>query len=514
MKDMPVTGNPMPHTSRPLASAIVRTDWQARAIASILTTVLALTSVAPPAKAQIKSGEESVIRMNGSSTIGSKMALELATAWARQHKIPSVRVEAGNDTDEYTVIGQTAESAQTMRVFVQSKGTGFGLEPMLRGQIDFWVASRQILESDLEAMRKRGVPNVPTYAQMTQPGIENVIALGAMAVIVNQRNPVPSLTFAQLRDMYAGKVTSWAQVGGPSNLPIGLISPEPTLATADFFCTSVIGNKDTLKCMDSFARLATPRILLMEDVSDAVAANTAGVSFVDFSARRGARPVAVGSDCGAPVEPSQFRIKTDEYPLTRKHYFYISPNRPLSPAAKDFLQLTVGPVGQAAAVAAGLTNLSPAMSDVNYASDRLDTVRDAMDGGRTRIRAGDARAFATATANADRLSITFRFQTGTNDLDSRAEADLGRLVALMQLPNYSQMAVSLIGYSGVAGEYEDDRVLSQDRAEAVRIRLKAAGLQNVTAVGVGPAGAIACNLDPKTTVQNQRVEVWLRKRPM
>ena len=123
-------------------------------------------------------------------------------------------------------------------------------------------------------------------------------------------------------------------------------------------------------------------------------------------------------------------------------------------------------------------------------------------------------AFATATANADRLSITFRFQTGTNDLDSRAEADLGRLVALMQLPNYSQMAVSLIGYSGVAGEYEDDRVLSQDRAEAVRIRLKAAGLQNVTAVGVGPAGAIACNLDPKTTVQNQRVEVWLRKRPM
>jgi phosphate transport system substrate-binding protein len=480
-------------------------------LAAGLAVAFGLAATALPALAQPKQTQETVVRLAGSSTIGTKMALELATAWAKQLKLPAVRIDAGIDADEYEVIAEGAESTRRLRVQVRAKGTGTGLEPLLRGQADFWMASRQVRESDLDAMRKRNVPSVPSLAQMQQPGTENVVGLAALAVVVSPRNPVPSLSYAQLRDIFSGRVTSWAQVGGPSNTPIGLYSPEPVFSTADSFCASIMATGDTQRCIESFPRLAAPRFALMEDLSDAVAGNPAAIGFTDLSLRRSARAVPVGTECGTPVEPSLFRIKTDEYPLSRRLFFYAAPGRQLSPAARDFLQLTLSPAGQTAVAASGLGDLAPGISDANYGSDRLDTSRETMDGGHTRVRASDARAFETATASADRLSITFRFQAGSNNLDSRAEADLGRLIALMQQPNYTASSLTLIGYSGVAGDYAENRTLSRERADAVRDRLIAGGVQSVSSIGVGPAAAVACNLDANTTALNQRVEVWIRK---
>ena len=462
---------------------------------------------APPAAAP----QETVVRLVGAASVGSKMTMTAAMSWAKQQKLSGVRVEPGVDPDEYEVVAEGAESTKRLRVYVKAKGTGFGLEQLLRGEIDFWMAAREIRESDLAKMRKAGVPNVPTLEQMRTPGIENVVALSAMAVVVNQRNPVQQLSYAQLRDIYQGRISSWAQVGGPSNMPIGLYSPEPTLATSDFFCAAVMGLPETLKCLDSFARLAAPRITLMDDISDAVAGNPAGISFVDYGSRRSSKPIALANECGTGIEPSLFRIKTDEYSLTRKHHYYIHPTRPLSPAAKDFLAHVLGPQGQQAAVAAGLADLSPGVADGSYGGDRLDAARETMDGGRTRVRMADVRAFETATSGAERLTITFRFQAGTNALDSRAEADITRLAQFLAQPANVNTTVSLIGFSGSAGDYTENRTLSSERANAVRERLMAAGVTSVNAVGVGPTAAIACNLDPAQAVLNQRVEVWLRR---
>jgi phosphate transport system substrate-binding protein len=480
-------------------------------VAAGIAVVVGLSTIALPLKAQPK-GQESVVRLAGSGTIGAKLALELATGWAKQLKLPGVRIDGGLDPDEYDVIAEGAESTQKMRVQVRAKGTGSGLEPLLRGQADIWMASRPVRESDLDAMRKRNVPNVPTLAQLQQPGVENVIGLAALAIIVNHRNPVPSLSVAQLREIFTGRVTSWAQVGGPSNTPIGIYSPEMGSGGADAFCTTIMGNGDTQKCLDAFPRLASPRFALLEDLSDGVASNPAGISFTDLSLRRSTRPVPLGTECGGSgIDPSLFRIKTDEYPLGRRLFLYTAPSRALSPAGRDFLQFAISPLGQVAVSGSGFADLSPGKADANYAGERQDSVRDALDGGRTRVRAPDVKAFEAAIAGADRISITFRFQSGTNTLDSRAEADVGRLVALMQTPAYSQSSLMLVGYSSTTGDYAENRILSRERAEAVRDRVLASGIQNVSSVGIGPGAAVACNLDPSTGPLNQRVEVWVRK---
>lgn len=467
-------------------------------------------SVAEP-KQSLGQGQEALVRLSGSPTIGGKMALEIATAWAKDNKLPGIRVEDGMDPGDYDVVAEGAESVRRMRVQVRTKTTLSGLEPLLRGQADIWMAARPVKESDLEAMRKRGVPNVPTLAQFQQPGTENVIGLAALAIIVHAHNPVPSLSIAQLRDIFTGKATSWAQVGGPSNLPIGVYSPEVSLVTLEVFCSSVMGNNDPQRCADGFPRLAAPRFAVLEDIPDAVAGNPAGIGFIDLSMRRSARPVALGTDCGTGVEPSVFRIKADEYPLSRRLYLYLAPGRAPTPATKDFLQFALGPVGQGAVTAAGFADLQPGKADPDYGNDRLDNARDAQDGGRTRVRAPDLKAFEQAITGADRLSITFRFQAGTDDLDSRAVADIARLAALMQTPAYKDGAVSLIGFSSATGDYVENRNLSRERANAIRDRLMASGIQNVSAIGVGPMAAVACNLDPATGPLNQRVEVWVHK---
>lgn len=195
----------MPSTCHPYSTGWTLSFGRLTAVAAFAFALFAGT---PPTTAQPKPRQEVMVELHGSATLGNKMALGLATAWAKQLKLPGIRIDAGANPDEYEVIAEGAESTHRMRVKVQAKGHGFGLEPLLRGEIDFWMAARPVREADLDVMRKKGVPNVPTEAQMTAPGNENVVALSALTVIVNAKNPVPALSYQQLRDMYAGRVTS------------------------------------------------------------------------------------------------------------------------------------------------------------------------------------------------------------------------------------------------------------------------------------------------------------------
>lgn len=85
-----------------------------------IAAALGMATAALPAKARPKQAQETVVRLNGSSTIGSKMALGLAMAWAKQLKLSGVHVEAGLDPDEYDVVTEGAGSTHKMRVQVRS----------------------------------------------------------------------------------------------------------------------------------------------------------------------------------------------------------------------------------------------------------------------------------------------------------------------------------------------------------------------------------------------------------
>lgn len=455
---------------------------------------------------------EVVVRFAGANTVGIGMVQPLANAWAKALKLPAIRTEQGADPLEYTLHAEGAESARKMRFEVKFHGTPTGVEPMVRGTADFWMSVRPARESDLEAVRRRNVPGVPQLQQVLAPGAEHVIALDGITVVVHPSNPVRRLSFAQMKDIFTGKVTNWSQVGG-ADLPINVYAPSTTFGTFEKVCVDVIGAANSQQCVQQMVKLAAPHFTSVDDLSDTVAGNPAGIGWVGLVAKRSARSVTIVTECGGTIEADPFYVKAEEYPLSSRYYFYTMPGKQATPAAREFLNFTLGTEGQRSLSAAGAVDLLPSVATEDYAAGRLDGASNALDGGRTRVRPSDVRAFEEATQNANRLSITFRFREGTDNLDARAEVDLGRLAGLMQTPQYANYQLVLIGYSAARGDYSSNRALSRDRAQAVRERLvNTLGVKNAVAFGVGPASPVACNTEGSASAaMNQRVEAWVRK---
>jgi len=473
--------------------------------------VLLALAACPGASRAQQVPNDATLRLAGSNTVGQSLAAELAIAWAKRLGMPSVRTEAGKAAEEYDILAERAERAGRLRVQVRAHGTGTGTEPLVRGQTDIWMASRQARESDLEAVRKKGVADVPPLSQFLAPGSEHVIALDALAVIVHPGNQLAKVSVTQLRDIFSGKVTRWSQLGGP-DLPIAVIARDTNSGTFDTFCTLVMGIGDTAKCAEGMKAAAPKMFESSEDLADAVAANPAAVGFVGAAYQRSAKAVPVALSCGLTVHPDTFAIKADEYPLSRRLYLYSHPTRPPSPETAAFLAYVQTSDGQSVVQKSGAVDLLPTPSESNYAAARLASAANSLDGGRTRIRSQDLQALEQATTGALRLSITFRFQPGSDGLDTRAEADVKRLADTLRGPAFSRAQVTLIGFSQAQGEYAGNRALSQDRAEAIRKRLMAEqGIPQISAIGVGPAAPVVCNDLPETARFNQRVEVWIRR---
>lgn len=83
----------------------------------------------------------------------------------------------------------------SVSVQVQQSDSTTGMTSTIEGMCDIGMASRALKDSELEA----GL--VPT-----------VIAMDGIAVVVNHENPVNGLKSAQVKDIFTGVVTDWAEV--------------------------------------------------------------------------------------------------------------------------------------------------------------------------------------------------------------------------------------------------------------------------------------------------------------
>lgn len=100
---------------------------------------------------------------------------------------------------------------------VQGGGSAAGITAAESGTADIGMSSRNLKDSEIE----RGLWSVE-------------IARDGLAVVVHPENPVKDLTFEQIRDIYAGEITNWNQVGG-SDAKIHLIAREEGSGTRSAF---------------------------------------------------------------------------------------------------------------------------------------------------------------------------------------------------------------------------------------------------------------------------------------
>jgi phosphate transport system substrate-binding protein len=111
------------------------------------------------------------------------------------------------------------EENTDVKVTYNPTGSGAGIQAVLEGRCDIGLSSRALTESEKENLNY------------------SVVALDAIAVIVNPENPVSNLTSQQLADIYTGKITDWQELGGESS-PIVKIGREAASGTRDGFETA------------------------------------------------------------------------------------------------------------------------------------------------------------------------------------------------------------------------------------------------------------------------------------
>lgn len=168
------------------------------------------------------------------------------------------------------------------------------------------------------------------------------IGRDALVFIVNENNPVKSLTRQQLKDIYAGKITNWKEVGGEDLAIVPFQRGEDSGSQTLFRKLLIQGGE----LMDPPTELAPAA---MGELVDSIAAYNNSANAIGFSvyyyidqmySQPGLRLLAVDG-----VTPSNDTIASESYPLCNEFYAVLhadaaadSPERQLY----DWLDTTAG----------------------------------------------------------------------------------------------------------------------------------------------------------------------------
>ena len=176
------------------------------------------------------------------------------------------------------------------------------------------------------------------------------IGRDALVFIVNEGNPVESLTQAQLRDIYTGRVTDWAALGGMDE-PITAFQRDESSGSQTLFAKLLMQGETP---MDAPAAL---RPGMMGGLIDALAEYDGSAGAIGYSVfyyasemyqKPGLRFFAVDG-----VLPSAETIADGSYPLTNEFYAAIRADEPENSAARRLYAWICGAGGRAALDKAG-----------------------------------------------------------------------------------------------------------------------------------------------------------------
>lgn len=159
-----------------------------------------------------------------------------------------------------------------------------------------------------------------------------IIGYAALLVHVHQDNPVPSLSRAQLKALFTGRVRNWKEVGG-RDAPVELVTVNLSTSsgTTDFFRDAVLEG----------APFAPTRVFTHpREVGSYVASHPHAVSFGTFSNLQGLRMLPVEG-----VAPEPEAVRTADYPLSRP--LVLATRGVPQGVLKDFLDYVMSPEGQA-----------------------------------------------------------------------------------------------------------------------------------------------------------------------
>jgi phosphate transport system substrate-binding protein len=454
----------------------------------LLLTLLAALAAAGQTFAQNK---ETVLRLHGSNTIGAKLAPDLAAAFLKKLGADAVKQIDRIPGTEMDIEGHFPGTEQTKVIEIRAHGSSTAFKGLKDKQCDIGMASRKIKDSEVNELSFLG--------DMTGSACEHVLAMDGVAVIVNPSNAaVSKLNVSDLASILSGKINDWSELSWGS-APISIQARDENSGTHDTVKGIVLGEK---KFSGSAKRWDSNEML-----SDAVSADANAIGYCGMPYVKSNKALEI-ADGGSFVQPTVFTVGTEDYPLSRRLYFY-APAAPENRHVQDFIAFALSDEGQELVRKHKFVDLT-----VSAKEHQIKLTPG------TNEKYQVLHQYMIAVRGAKRLSANFRFKGETLELDNRALRDLERLAAFLSENTVRQ--ITLAGFSDrhedsarkIEGSFDSNYAqnleLSCKRAEVVKEELRSRGITVADVLCVGSEMPMASNATATGREKNRRVEVWVR----
>ncbi len=208
-------------------------------------------------------------------------------------------------------------------ISVMGGGSGVGIAALINKEIKCANSSRDLKEEEKEKLKANGV----NY-------LEIPIGYDLLAIIVNEKNPIESLTIAQLKDIYQRKVKNWKEVGA-FQYEISLYGRNPASGTYEFF-KEIVLKGDYSPEMKQMAGTAA--------IVDAVSQDIGGIGYVGIGYIKdikGIKTVKIKNEKDGKYYSPLDKENLKNYPLSRPLYHIVDKNYLFSSGGKilrDFIK--------------------------------------------------------------------------------------------------------------------------------------------------------------------------------
>jgi phosphate transport system substrate-binding protein len=442
--------------------------------------------------------EHIVLSIQGSTTLGDELLPKLARAFLHDEmkaQNTGIRIGAKDARGHSPVYvwGTIPQRSgrQVIEIYPSESSTAFRCLGADNGEprCDIGMASRPINSRDENAypiLRNGG-------GRLT----EHVVALDAIALIVNPRNPVSELSIPQLRGIYSGQIKNWKEVGG-LDAPIEFYGRDPDSGTFEMFTEKVFG-KDASENSVSSAVPADRQIADSNLIVDAVMRSPNAIGYVSSPMVRSAKAVAISDGSGPALLPTGLSIVTEDYPICRRLMLY-DWDAPGS-LRNAFVQFVVYKPGQTLVTQTPFIELTPKIFPAAPPATA-------------------PRAYKEMATKYSRIGLSFHFSNelinpsadANSQLDNLARVNVLRLRTFLSQTSRTGNDILLLGFDDESEAGNSAKLLARMRAEVVATSLRAIGVivpsENIREFGADVP--VASNQTAEGRRKNRRVEVWVR----
>jgi len=449
--------------------------------------------VTPATRPETPIAQVEAFGIYGSNTIGEELMPRLIAGYAQHERL----LLEGDRCDGELLLRRTA-TGPAVAIACSARGSHTGIPALAAGKADIAMLSRPISAAEQEIMRAADMKDMTTLRH------EQAVALDGLIVIVSAQNPASALTLDQIGRIFSGEIADWSQLALPAGR-INVYARDDDSGTRDTFNALVMEPRH--RKLTVSAKLFASS----SDLSDQVAADPRGIGFVGYAYRRNAKVLAISEPCGIVQKATVATIKAEDYPLSRRLYFYTGKLH--SVHAANFVYYVISDAAQEVISRSNFVNQS---IEAETGAETRARVRDFE---RARPTEPDLEFDVAAmqrlrldAEHAERLSVSFRFRSGTATLDTKALQDAVRLAAYLSEQTHGRR-ILLMGFADAKGTFASNMALSRQRAEEVRRVILATGAaispDAIVTRGYSELMPVACNSDEEGREKNRRVEAWL-----